>query len=214
MRRHDAKLAASLAQGCTLGSTADDSTTCACSTTAQMREADRRTIEEIGIPSLVLMENAGRQVVAAMEATFDGPARPCASPCSAAAATTAATASSSRARCSQRGVDVGGVPDRRRRRGQGRRARQPRDPRPPRRRRRRDRRCPAWELHVSEVLGSRPDRRRALRHRAATRRCPGSLETVVADVNASAHAGGVDRSAERPVGRQPGRRSARPSTRR
>jgi NAD(P)H-hydrate epimerase len=37
----------------------------------QMREADRRTIEEIGIPSLVLMENAGRQVVAALEARFD-----------------------------------------------------------------------------------------------------------------------------------------------
>src|SRR6266850_1630075 len=35
----------------------------------QMREADRRTIEEIGITSLVLMENAGRQVVAAIEAT-------------------------------------------------------------------------------------------------------------------------------------------------
>src|SRR5216684_3614720 len=35
---------------------------------AQMREADRRTIEEIGISSLVLMENAGRQVVAAIEA--------------------------------------------------------------------------------------------------------------------------------------------------
>jgi ADP-dependent NAD(P)H-hydrate dehydratase / NAD(P)H-hydrate epimerase len=35
-----------------------------------MREADRRTIEEIGIPSLVLMENAGRQVVAAMEAIY------------------------------------------------------------------------------------------------------------------------------------------------
>src|SRR5213592_3749258 len=38
---------------------------------AQMREADRFTIEEIGIPSLVLMENAGRQVVSAMEAAFE-----------------------------------------------------------------------------------------------------------------------------------------------
>jgi ADP-dependent NAD(P)H-hydrate dehydratase / NAD(P)H-hydrate epimerase len=40
-------------------------------TAAQMREADRFTIEEIGIPSLVLMENAGRQVVAAMEAGYE-----------------------------------------------------------------------------------------------------------------------------------------------
>jgi NAD(P)H-hydrate epimerase len=39
--------------------------------TAQMREADRRTIEDVGIPSVVLMENAGRQVVAAIEARFD-----------------------------------------------------------------------------------------------------------------------------------------------
>jgi len=38
---------------------------------AQMREADRYTIEDIGISSLVLMENAGRQVVAAIEATYD-----------------------------------------------------------------------------------------------------------------------------------------------
>src|SRR5213083_1327077 len=37
---------------------------------AQMREADRRTISEIGIPALVLMENAGRQAGAAMEAMY------------------------------------------------------------------------------------------------------------------------------------------------
>ena len=37
---------------------------------AQMREADRRTVDDIGIPSLVLMENAGRQAVAAMEAMY------------------------------------------------------------------------------------------------------------------------------------------------
>ena len=37
----------------------------------QMREADRLTIEEIGVPSIVLMENAGRQVVGALEARFE-----------------------------------------------------------------------------------------------------------------------------------------------
>src|SRR5450432_2158238 len=37
---------------------------------AQMREADRRTVDDIGIPSLVQMENAGRQTVAAMEAIY------------------------------------------------------------------------------------------------------------------------------------------------
>ena len=37
---------------------------------AQMREADRRTTADIGIPSLVLMENAGRQAVAAIESIY------------------------------------------------------------------------------------------------------------------------------------------------
>ena len=40
-------------------------------TAQQMREADRRTIEDIGLSSIVLMENAGRQVVAAMESAFE-----------------------------------------------------------------------------------------------------------------------------------------------
>ena len=39
---------------------------------AQMREADRFTVEDLGIASLVLMENAGRQVVAAIEAKLRG----------------------------------------------------------------------------------------------------------------------------------------------
>ena len=36
----------------------------------QMREAERRTIQDIGLGSLVLMENAGRQVVAAIESLY------------------------------------------------------------------------------------------------------------------------------------------------
>lgn len=40
-------------------------------TTQQMREADRRAIEDVGLPSIVLMENAGRQVVTAIESAFD-----------------------------------------------------------------------------------------------------------------------------------------------
>ena len=44
--------------------------------TAQMREADRRTIADLGVPSPALMEQAGRQVVAALEARWPlGPDR-------------------------------------------------------------------------------------------------------------------------------------------
>ena len=39
-------------------------------TAAQMRQADQRTKDDIGIPSSVLMENAGREVVAAIESAF------------------------------------------------------------------------------------------------------------------------------------------------
>src|SRR5258708_21174807 len=37
----------------------------------QMREAERETIDEVGVRAIVLMENAGRQAVAAMEAAFE-----------------------------------------------------------------------------------------------------------------------------------------------
>lgn len=42
-------------------------------TPAQMREAERRTIEEHGVPSLSLMERAGEEVVAAIEAHIRKP---------------------------------------------------------------------------------------------------------------------------------------------
>ena len=40
-------------------------------TAAEMREADRRTIQEVGVPGRVLMESAGRGVAGAMEAHIE-----------------------------------------------------------------------------------------------------------------------------------------------
>ena len=39
-------------------------------TAAEMREVDRLTVEEVGVPSLLLMENAAAQVVRAIETQF------------------------------------------------------------------------------------------------------------------------------------------------
>src|SRR3954466_13288027 len=45
-------------------------------TVAQMREADRRTIEEIGLPGAVLMENAGAAVARALRERYPAARRP------------------------------------------------------------------------------------------------------------------------------------------
>src|SRR5260221_7647733 len=45
-------------------------------TAAQMKAADRRTIEEIGLPGAVLMENAGAAVARALRARYPGARRP------------------------------------------------------------------------------------------------------------------------------------------
>ena len=67
-------------------------------TTAEMREVDRRTIE-MGIPGIVLMENAAHRVVELM-AERCAPLAGSASWCSAARGTTAATGWRSRGSCS------------------------------------------------------------------------------------------------------------------
>ena len=45
-------------------------------TSAEMREADRRTIQEIGLPGAVLMENAGAAVAVAIASRYPGVRRP------------------------------------------------------------------------------------------------------------------------------------------
>ena len=156
---------------------------CACSTPQQMREADRRTIEDIGIPSIVLMENAGRQVVAAMEAAFDDLAIERVGRAVRPRQQRRRRLRRRARRCSQRGIDaavflLGRVAD-----VQRRRAHQPRGPRPHRHRRRRDHRRAGvgaalhrdleCDLIVDAIVGT-----------GFTRPLAGLLETVVADVNA------------------------------
>ena len=166
---------------------------------AQMREADRRTIEDIGIPSLVLMENAGRQVVAAMEAVHsDLLERQVAVLCgrgnnggdgfvvartllqrgvdvsvflSAASPTSAATPASNLEILGRLGLTVVEIAD-----------------------------SQAWELHFSEVSDCTliVD---AIFGTGLNAPLSGLLETVVADVNASGIPVVADRSAVRPVGR-------------
>ena len=132
---------------------------------AQMREADRRTIDDIGIPSLVLMENAGRQVVAAMEAMHgDLLERQVAVLCG--RGNNGGDGFVVARTLLQRGVDVVGVPDR------------PRSPTSAATRASTSRSSAgsaltvveiadsqAWELHFSEIARLHADRRRDLRHR-------------------------------------------------
>ena len=138
-------------------------------TADQMREADRRTIEDIGIPSLVLMENAGRQVVAAMESIFQDLSERRVAVLSGKGNNGGDGFVVART-LHQRGIDVsvflvGQVADVK---GDARinleilgrlgiTVVEIADER-------------QWELHFSEISGARPHRRRALRHRPQVRR--------------------------------------------
>ena len=148
----------------------------------QMREADRRTIQDIGIASLVLMENAGRQVVAAIESLYpDLAERHIAIVCGKGnnggdGFVVGADAAAARLRRL-------GVRDRPADRGQRRCAHQPRDPRP----------TSAltvvevadetaWELHGAEIAGHDLiiD---AMFGIGLSAPLTGFYETVVADIN-------------------------------
>ena len=149
--------------------------------TQQMRDADRQTIDDIGLPSIVLMENAGRQAVAAMEAAFEdlGSSKVgvlCGRGNNGGDGFVVART------LAQRGIEAIVYLLGQRRRGARRRARQPRDSRPRRRHRRRDQQRPGVGAAFHRGLRVRPDRRRHRRHRLP-RAADGLLETVVADVN-------------------------------
>ena len=132
--------------------------------TEQMREADRRTIEDIGIPSIVLMENAGRQAVAAMEAAFDDLATSrvgvvCGR------GNNGGDGFVDRAHAGAARHRHGGVSARQRRRRARRRAHQPRSPRPHRHDGRRDHQRAGVGAALQRALGLRAGRRRDSRHR-------------------------------------------------
>ena len=137
----------------------------------QMRAVDRRTIDEIGIPSIVLMENAGRQVVAALESLVDDlPSRRVAVLCG--TGNNGGDGFVVARTLQQRGIDVGGVPRRRAADVRG------------------DARvnldiigrlgvpivevadAQAWELHGSQVTARRRHRRRASSAPASAARSP------------------------------------------
>ena len=130
----------------------------------QMREADRRTIQDIGIASLVLMENAGRQVVAAIESLYpDLAERRIAIVCG--KGNNGGDGFVVARTLQQRGFDVSVFVIGRHHRGQGRRAHQSRDPRPHRPDRRRSGRRNRVGAARRRDRRPRPDHRRDVRHR-------------------------------------------------
>ena len=175
---------ASLAQG--IRSPGRGVPACAYSTRSRCAKPIAGRSKTSAFPSIVLMENAGRQVVAAMEAAFDELATH--------ARRGAVRTRQQRRRRVRRRAHAARA-RRRRRRVPGRAT--PRTSKATRARisrccdnlgarRRRDRATrPAWELHGTDVLGSRPHRRRAVRHGHRAARSRAWSETIVADVNAS-----------------------------
>ena len=177
---------------------------------AQMREADRRCTGDIGIASIVLMENAGRQVVAAMEAMFPDLAL--------AQDRRALRPREQRRRRVRRRAHAGaagrrrvGLSRRGHRRGEGRRPGQSRRPGAARPHGDRDRRRGRLGAAVSRHPQRRPAGGRAVRHRP-----PHAAHRALRDDRRrhqrQRSAGGLGGPAVGPVGRHAGSRSARAST--
>jgi hydroxyethylthiazole kinase-like uncharacterized protein yjeF len=132
--------------------------------TQQMREADRQTIDDVGIPSVVLMENAGRQAVAAMEAAFDDlPQSKVGVLCG--RGNNGGDGFVVARTLAQRGIEASRLPARQRRRRPRRRENQPRDPRARRPHRRRGHQRAGVGAALQRSVRVRPDRRRHRGHR-------------------------------------------------